>query len=114
MTVTLLQSSTRPLVGPARPLQEDPLWDALLVVAHLVGFGGLTALLIWALRVTLPVRRSVWITLVFVCIYSLLTELLQSLVPDRSLSLLDVGTNLLAAGVVTIWVWRRESLFSPN
>jgi VanZ family protein len=95
-------------------LQEDALWDALLVAAHLVGFGGLTALLIWSLRVTLPLRRSLWIALVFVFVYSLLTELLQSLVPDRSLSALDVGTNMLAAVVVIAWVRWQESVVNPN
>ncbi|MBL8155676.1 MAG: VanZ family protein, partial [Anaerolineae bacterium] len=107
MTVLLLQSSARPLVGPVAPREFNLVWEILLTLGHLVGFGILTSLCIWAFSALTPRRRGIVITLVFVCAFGLVTEALQTLVPDRSVSWFDLTCNWGVSVGVAVWLWRR-------
>jgi VanZ family protein len=106
LTVMLLQSSSHPYVGPpAPPGDPDPVREILLTSGHIVGFTLLV--LVWwaALR---PSPRALLIAIVIGLTLGTVTELLQSLVPDRSASLFDLVTNY----VVTFgaaWVIRLRS-----
>lgn len=110
LTLVLVQSSAKPMLGPAAPKDYDLGWDVLLTFGHLAGFGGLV-LLNWAALVRLtPPRRALLVAVVFACLLGLVTELLQMLVPDRSASLFDLvcdwGVSLAVAFVIN----RRYSL----
>lgn len=93
LTLLLLQSSAQPLVGPVAPKDQNLLWEILLTLGHLIGFG-LLVLLVWsALMTTAPCRRTIIMAVIFACALGLVTEVLQSLVPDRSVSLFDLAVN---------------------
>lgn len=107
VTVTLLQSSQQPLVGPAAPLSFDLGWELLLTLAHAAAFGIMIALLWWALH---PARRALPVALVFCCVYGGVTELLQTAVPDRGASLGDFAVDCLVSGIVALAIYYRASL----
>lgn len=107
-TTVLLQSSTRPLIGPAMPSSPPDLGRELFLTAGHIGvFVGTVALWTWALMTRLPLRRAVYITVCAAFLYSLLTEWGQSFVPDRSASLYDIGVNG-AATLITAWLIIRH------
>ncbi len=90
LTLVLIQSSAQPVIGPVAPEEYNLAWDILLTIGHLVGFS-LLVFLIWsALATAASPMRSLIIAVIFACVLGLITELLQTLVPDRSASLFDL------------------------
>lgn len=107
VTVTLLQSSARPVVGPpAPPGHPDAARELFLTAGHVVAFAVLTALLWWALR---PARHALLVAVVFCAIYGAATELLQTLVPDRGASLDDFAVDCLVSGITALAIYWRAS-----
>jgi len=107
-TVMLLQSSTRPLIGPAAPSGSPDLGrEILLTGGHISVFVLIVSVWTWALVTRMPLRRALIQTVIFALMYSLLTEWGQSFVPDRTPSLYDLVVNG-ASALTTAWViWRR-------
>jgi VanZ family protein len=108
LSVLLLQSSARPLVGPVAPRDFNLVWEILLTLGHLAGFGLLTGICAWAFSALSPYRRSIVIALIFACAFGLVTEALQTLVPDRSVSWFDLLCNWGISVGVAVWLWRRK------
>jgi VanZ family protein len=109
ITVLLLQSSENPLLGPAAPPGDPPLWrEVLLAVGHVVAFSGLVALLWWALVVNASFRRALTIALVISLALGLVTEMGQALVPDRSALVVDLIVNWLSSinAALLLLLWR--------
>lgn len=107
LTIGLVQSSAHPLIGPSAPEDFNLFWEMLLTTGHVVGFGGLVVLLWWALTAQAPSLWSLPVTVIFALLLGLVTESLQSLVPDRSASLFDLLCDwgvVLAVGYV---IYRR-------
>ena len=108
MTVTLLQSSGRPLVGPpAPPGAPSPSRELFLTTGHVVAFSVMLVLLWWALR---PAPHALLAALATCWIYGALTELLQTLVPDRSASLDDFAVDCLVSGIAALIIYWRLSV----
>jgi VanZ family protein len=110
VTVTLLQSSSAPVVGPpAPPGPPDYQRELLLTTGHIVAFSVMLVLLWWALR---PAPRALPVSLVTCLVLGILTEFLQALVPDRSVSLGDLVVNCLvslAAALLVYWKVERPT-----
>jgi VanZ family protein len=93
LTLLLVQSSARPLLGPSAPQEFNLVWEILLTLAHFLGFA-LLVLFVWgALAAGGAQRWALIAAVLFACTLGLSTELLQSLVPDRSASLFDLAVN---------------------
>ena len=93
LTLLLVQSSAHPLLGPSAPQEFNLGWEILLTLAHFFGFA-LLVLLIWGALAAGGARRWALIAAVlFACTLGLSTEMLQSIVPDRSASLFDLAVN---------------------
>jgi VanZ family protein len=108
-TILLTQSSTRPWIGPAMPPgPPNTLREIALTIGHLTVFSLLVLVWSWALRAHWPLRRAVYGALIFALCYSPITELLQSLVPDRSASWYDLLVNAFAAGLTAALLLRRR------
>lgn len=114
MSILLLQSSANPVVGPVAPREFNLVWEILLTLGHLIGFGILTSLCAWAFTALTPYRRGIGIALVFACAFGLVTEALQSLVPDRSVSWFDLVCNWGVSVGVAVWLWRRRFSSRPT
>ncbi len=114
ITVTLLQSSEHPLIGPGQPPGPVTLErELLLTAAHIVAFSGLLVL-IWA--GLYPARRALMVALVFCFAYGVATELLQTLVIDRGASFYDLFMDFSASIIAALLVHkhtRRDGL-SPE
>lgn len=107
LSVALLQSSSRPVIGqPAPPGPPDLGREIILTLGHLVTFTGLTLMWWWALRLVQPPRRAMILTIIGVVIFGIMTELAQSYVPDRGSSIEDLMANVLAVAVGT-WIIQR-------
>ena len=107
LTLVLVQSSAHPLVGPVAPREYNLAWEILLTAGHLIGFTLLVVLLYSALvTVTTPVRALI-VAVIFACSLGLLTEFIQSFVPDRSASLFDLACDWGMAFVAAYWIRRR-------
>ncbi|MEP7291189.1 MAG: VanZ family protein [Chloroflexota bacterium] len=105
VTVTLLQSSEHPLIGPGQPPGPVSLErDILLTAAHAIAFSGLLTLLWWALH---PARRALSVSLIFCWCYGVATELLQTLQVDRGASLSDLLMDFAASGAAALVIARR-------
>lgn len=93
LTLVLVQSSANPLLGPSAPREFNLVWEILLTCGHLVGFS-LLVILIWsALTTATTSTRALVTAVIFACTLGLITELLQTLVPDRSASLFDLACD---------------------
>lgn len=107
MLVTLLQSSAQPIVGQPAPQEWRLDHEAFLTVAHLVSFGGFTLLWAWTFSAQRTLSQALLWAVGAALLFSLLTESLQTLVPDRGFSLWDLAMNaigaLLVLGVLTRW-----------
>lgn len=104
VTLTLLQSSEHPLVGPPQPPGPVSLErEIFLTSAHIVAFSGMVFLVWWGLQ---PARRALSVTLGFCWVYAIVTELLQTLVIDRGASFSDLFFDF-AASCVAAWVLYR-------
>lgn len=104
-TVLLVQSSSQPVIGPAAPSGPPDLKREIeLTAGHIGVFSTLVSLWWWALLPNLPTRRALFVAVGFALIYGLITEMAQSLVPDRQVSLFDIAVNwtttLLTAAVL--------------
>lgn len=93
LTLVLVQSSARPVIGPAAPREDNLAWEVFLTTGHLVGFSLLVYLIWSALSTVAPSTRSLIVAVLFAGVLGLVTELLQSLVPDRSSSLFDLACD---------------------
>lgn len=100
MLVTLLQSSAQPIVGQPAPQAWRLDHEAFLTVAHLISFGGFTLLWAWTLSAHRAPRQAIVWAVGAALLFSLLTETLQTLVPDRGFSLWDLGVNALSVWAV--------------
>jgi VanZ family protein len=112
LTVVLLQSSSHPYVGPAAPLgAPDPGREFLLTSGHIIGFTILVLLWWWVLS---PWPRALLIAVLIALLLGTITEILQSLVPDRSSSLFDLATNYVVTLTVA-WIIHtyRQRLSKP-
>jgi VanZ family protein len=85
------------------PLLSDAPLPHLDKLCHLLAYGGLTLLLLHALRLTYPAcplaRLSVW-ALGLAVSYGVLDELHQAFVPGRMISALDILADAVGASVV--------------
>jgi len=101
LTLILLQSSSRPYIGPPSPPGPPDLGrEILLTFAHVIGFG----LLVWLWwKALTPSPRALLLTIGISLALGIVTELLQNLVPDRSASLFDLATNTLVT-LVAAWL----------
>ncbi len=106
VTVTLLQSSEHPLVGPAQPPGPVSLErEIFLTSAHIVAFSGMSFLIWWGLQ---PARRALFIALAFCWCYGVATELLQTLVIDRGASFSDLFFDFAASGIMAYLIYRYQ------
>lgn len=99
MLITLLQSSKAPVVGQAAPPDWRLDYEIFLTFAHFISFGGFTVLWGWVFALRMPMHRAALFAFVGAILFSILTESLQTFVPDRGASLWDLGINALAAWV---------------
>jgi VanZ family protein len=107
LTVLLLQSSAHPLVGPVAPKDYNLGWEILLTIGHLIGFG-LLVLLVWSALITAaPFSHALITAVVFACLLGLVTEVLQSMVPDRSVSLFDLAVNWVVSAGMARYIYMR-------
>ena len=110
LTLVLIQSSAQPVVGPVAPREFNLAWEIFLTTGHLVGFS-LLVFLIWsALATVSPSTRSLIVAVVFACLLGLITEILQTLVPDRSSSLFDLACDWGVAFVAAYFIYRRARI----
>jgi VanZ family protein len=108
LTITLIQPSRTPLIGPAAPPgPPDATREAILTFMHLIGFALLMSSLWWAFESLTTPQRALWITLAFALILSPLSELLQTLVPGRGASWGDWVTNTMSTLVSGLLIWQR-------
>jgi VanZ family protein len=112
VTVLLLQSSSTPVVGPPAPLgPPDYERELLLTIGHIVAFGVMLVLLWWALC---PAPHALLVAFVTCCVFGTLTEFLQSLVPDRSVSLGDLAVNCLVSVAAALLIYWKVSRPTHN
>lgn len=107
LTLVLLQSSARPLLGPSAPPEFNLGWEILMTAAHLTGFG-LLVVFIWSALITVTsTNRALIVGILFAFSLGLLTELLQTLVPDRGASLFDLACDCGVALLVAYLIRRQ-------
>jgi VanZ family protein len=107
LTLVLLQSSARPILGPSAPPEFNLGWEVLMTTAHLTGFG-LLVLIIWSAMTTVTsTNRALVVAFLFACSLGLVTELLQTLVPDRGASLFDLACDCGIAFTVAYLIRRQ-------
>jgi VanZ family protein len=107
LTLVLVQSSAQPVVGPVAPREFNLAWEIFLTTGHLVGFSFLVFLIWSALTTVAPSTRSLIVAVVFACVLGLITEILQTLVPDRSSSLFDLACDWGVTFAVAYFIYRR-------
>lgn len=107
--VTLLQSSSHPVIGPAAPPGPPPLErELLLAFGHVVVFSFLTALWWWALSTSLNPQGALVLAVLIALMLGTLTEIGQTTMPDRSASWEDLVVNWL---VTFVTAWRIHHTF---
>lgn len=109
LTVLLLQSSAQPVVGPAAPKEFNLVWEILLTSGHIIGFSLLVVVIWWALCPPAPLRWTLITALLLAFGLGLTTEILQSIVPDRSASLFDLAVNWGAALATARYLYRHQN-----
>ena len=97
LTLLLLQSSGRPVIGQAAPPgPPDMARETLLTCGHIIGFSLLVLLWWWVFSaISTSSHHALVLTIVIALVLGCLTELLQTLVPDRSASWSDLAVNIL-------------------
>lgn len=106
VTLTLLQSSEHPLLGPAQPPGQVSLErEIFLTSAHITAFAGMMFLIWWGLQ---PARRALLVALIFCLCYGVATELLQTLVIDRGASFSDLFFDFAASGMMAYLIHRYQ------
>jgi VanZ family protein len=112
LTLLLVQSSGHPVVGPAAPLgKPSPARELLLTSGHIIGFSLLVVIWWWTLRRTWGEHRALLVSLAISFILGVITEIAQTLVPDRSSSWDDLAVNVLVslAAALLIVRWRKRA-----
>jgi VanZ family protein len=112
LTLLLVQSSGHPVVGPAAPPGKPSVERELLLTSgHIVGFSLLVIIWWWALRRAWGERRALVVSLAISFILGVVTEVAQTLVPDRSSSWDDLAVNVLVslAAALLIVRWRKRA-----
>ena len=106
--VTLLQSSSQPVIGPAAPPGEPPLErEILLTVGHVVAFAGLTLLWWWGLSAHTTSPSALLMAVLIALLIGIFSELAQANVPDRAASWFDLLVNCITIGTTAWWIrWR--------
>jgi len=107
LTLVLIQSSANPVVGPVAPREYNLAWEIFLTTGHLVGFALLVFLIWYALATVAPSTRSLIVAVIFACLLGLITEYLQSFVPDRSASFFDLACDWGVAFTVAYLIYRQ-------
>ena len=108
-TVMLVQSSSHPIVGPpAPPGAPDLKREIELTIGHVVVFTSLVGLWWWAFLPDLPSRRALFVAVGFALIYGVITELAQTAVPDREVSLYDVVMNWCSTALAATFIIHRQ------
>jgi VanZ family protein len=109
LCVTLVQSSSQPVIGPAAPPAPPDLGRELFLTAgHIIGFSVLTVLWQWTLMTRWSPTRAVMLAVMIALMIGTLTELAQIAVPDRNASLFDLSVNWLIAVAVGLWLYKRR------
>jgi VanZ family protein len=108
VTLTLLQSSSQPVIGPAAPPGEPPLErEILLLIGHVIAFGVLTWLWWWAWSLYYNAQTALLLAVLIALVLGTSTEILQALVPDRATSWFDLVTNWIIT-LLTAWRIQRR------
>lgn len=106
--VTLLQSSSQPVIGPPAPPGAPSLSrELLLTLGHVVVFSLLTALWWWALAASMNPHTALMVAVMIALALGTLTEIGQAAMPDRAASWVDLIVNWLAT-FLTAWRIRRS------
>jgi VanZ family protein len=88
-------------------------WDLpdLDKLYHFLEYGGLTFVLLHALKLAYPTSRAASLAcwaVVLVIVYGALDEVHQAFTPNRTMSLYDLVANAAGAiGVASLWLWVR-------
>lgn len=77
-------------------------------IGHVALYGVLTVFWWWARIERWPPRRALRFAVVVAVCLGVVTETVQSLLPDRGVSLLDFGANWLGVGIGAAWLSRRR------
>ena len=107
LTVILLQSSAHPYLGPSAPPEFNLAWEILMTLSHLTCFGLLVVVIWSALTTVTTSNRALVVGILFACSLGLITELLQTLVPDRGASLFDLACDCGIAFAVAYLIHRQ-------
>lgn len=111
VTVMLVQSSGKPVIGPpAPPGAPDLRREIELTLGHVVVFFSLVVLWWWAVLALLPAPRALFVAVGFALIFGLITELAQTAVADRQASLFDIAVNWTVTIATAAWIsarWRK-------
>lgn len=114
-TLVLVQPSAEPVVGPAAPPGEPtPARELLLTMGHVVAFTVLTTLACWTFNAHMAFRPALLLAIGFCVVYGLLTELAQTLVPDRNASLWDIAVNTTVTLMVAFAIDRAHHHFTKS
>lgn len=112
VTITLVQSSANPVVGPAAPPGHPDLWREIqLTSEHVVVFGALVWLWWWAFSARLAPPRALFVAVGFALIFGALTELAQTALSDRQASFFDMAVNWTTTIMTATFIsarWRSQ------
>ena len=106
----LLQSEGSPVLSTGiTPGPPTPAREAFFTAIHLIAYAVTTLLWAWALITIMPLKRTLIVTFGLVLSMSFLTELAQTLTPDRHFQLIDLAANLggLLLGLVGFGILYR-------
>lgn len=117
----LLQTEAHPIlstgVPPGPPTPER---DAFFSTVHMLAYIVNTAFWAWALVTIMPLRRALITTFIVVLSMGILTELGQTLTPDRHFQWIDLAANfggltigLIVFGFVWAMVERDQTGITP-
>lgn len=113
--VTLLQSSSQPVIGPPAPPGPPPLErELLLILGHIVVFSVMTGLWWWALTTALNSTAALVLAVLIALALGTLTEIGQATMPDRSSSWEDLTVNWLVTFITAWRIHRRQRTEQPR
>lgn len=102
----LLQSGATPVLSTGIPPgPPSPARDAFFTSIHMLAYTVTTMLWAWALISLMSLKRTLIVTFVIVLSMGFLTELGQTLLPDRHFQLIDLVANVggLLLGLAVFW-----------
>lgn len=106
----LLQSEGAPILSTGIPPgPPSPAREAFFTAIHLIAYSVTTMLWAWALITLTPLKRTLMTTFVIVLSMGFLTELGQTLTPDRHFQMIDLVANVsgLILGLFGFWWLNR-------